>query len=168
MNLPRPCCLMKLIAFLIVFIMSQSALADGLFDPCSEVIGNKSYQPLNKYLLGKNKQADYCQRLNNYEFVYTTDANFYYCNFKSNGEPCSEDSSGIWYPNIEVITKFSGANGKRFVLFKTSRLSHGIYGSGYQVFFFTPKTANPRGYKILPLKNVGEYNGSCRYSHYSL
>jgi hypothetical protein len=151
---------MKLIAFLIALLMSQAALAESLFDPCPEVIASKSYQPLNKYLLEKNKQADYCQRLNNHEFIYTTDTNFYYCNFKLNNEPCSEDRACSWYPNLEIKARFSGANGKRFVLFKTSRLSHGIYASGYHVFFFTRKTENPRGYKILPLRNVGEYNGS--------
>jgi hypothetical protein len=150
---------MKLIAILIALLMSRAAIAESLFDQCSEVIKSKGHQRLNQYFLDNNKQEDYCQRLNDYEFIYTTGTNFYYCNFKSKDEPCSADHVGYWYPNLEVKARFSGANGKKFVLFKTSNLSHGIYGSGYQVFFFTPKTVAPRGYRILSLEDAGEYNG---------
>ena len=152
--------MIKLITYLLALTISQMALAEGLLEQCTDVIDSKSYQPLRQYLLEKEMQGNYCQRLNNYEFVYTTDTNFHYCDFKSKNVPCSESRSGTWYPNLESLTRFSGGNGKRFALFKVSRLSRGVYSSGYHVFFFSPKTEELRGYTILLLKDVGEYNGS--------
>lgn len=151
---------MKLITCLIALTIGQSAFADSLFEQCQEVIESKSYQPLKQYLLEKKEQGDSCQRLNNYEFIYTTERNFYYCNFKAKDNICSEDRADTWYPNLELTSRFSGENGKRFVLFRVSRLSRGIYTSGYHVFFLTPKTENPRGYRVSSLNGAGEYNGS--------
>lgn len=152
----------RVILLLVLFLMSQVASAEDMFRNCSDFSGNKSYQALNEYLSEKSESANYCQRLNNHEFVYTTDTNFYYCNFKSNStSACNKHAkeTGRWYPDLDIETRFSSENGKNFILFKTSRLSHGLYNSAYQVFFFTPKKENPRGYKIIDLEGAGEYNG---------
>lgn len=150
----------RLILCLVILLVSQTASSEDLFGNCSDFVGDKSYQKLTQYLSSKDKASVYCQRLNSYEFIYTTDSNFYYCNFKVNSsETCSEDQQGNWYPNLEIATRFSGSNGKRYILFKTSRLSHGVSNSAFQVFFFSPKNENPRGYKIISLNDAGEYNG---------
>lgn len=155
----------RLILSWAIFLVSQTASAEGLFSNCSDFIGKKSYQPLNRYLSEKSEEdesAIYCQRLNKHEFVYTTNNNFYYCNFKSNNtSACYEHAKerGRWYPNLDIETRFSGGTDKNFILFKTSRLSRGVLNSAYQVFFFTPKKENPRGYKVIDLEDAGEYNG---------
>ena len=152
----------RIILLLAISLVSQTASAEDLFRNCSDFAGNKSYKTLNEYLSGKSESATYCQRLNNHEFVYTTDSNFYYCNFKSkNISACNEHAKemGRWYPDLDIETRFRGENGKNFILFKTSRLSYGVHNSAYQVFFFTPKKDNPRGYKIIDLEGAGEYNG---------
>jgi hypothetical protein len=151
--------MIKAIPILLALTFGQAAFAEGLLEACPKVIDSKSYQPLKQYLLEKEIQGNYCQRLNNNEFVYTSDTNFYFCNFKAKDAPCSEDSS-VWYPGLKSLARFSGENGKKFALFEASRLSRGIYSSGYHVFFLVPKTKKPRGYKILPLLEVGEYNGT--------
>ncbi|MFI3135547.1 MAG: hypothetical protein QX197_02095 [Methylococcaceae bacterium] len=150
----------KLILCLVLLLASQTAVSETLFDNCSDFVGDKNYQTLTQYLSNKNESPIYCQRLNNYEFIYTTDSNFYYCNFKVKGaETCSEEEQGRWYPYLGVATRFTGENGKRYVLFKTSRLHRGVSSSSFQVFFFSPKNENPRGYKIISFNDAGEYNG---------
>lgn len=151
---------MRTFVFLAIFLMSDSALAEDLFHNCSDVLSDASYQALNTYLSEKNEFASYCQRLNNHEFVYTNESNFYYCNFKSNSSSaCNEDSMGGWFPSLAVEARFIGENGKSFILFKTDRLLRGVHDTGYQVFHFTPKTEKPRGYEITNLQDTGEHNG---------
>lgn len=58
------------------------------------------------------------------------------------------------------LAQFSNDRDKEFILYSNSRLSHGIYGSGFHIFFFVPKSENPRGYKITHLKNAGDFNGT--------
>ncbi len=148
-------------AFIGLLLTSSAAFAQQLFIDCPDIGAENSYRALSEYLLVKRIDvANHCLRLNNYEFVYVTDRNFYYCNFKASGTvPCVEDQSGVWYPDLEIVARFTGANGRRFVLFKTSHLSQGVHGTGYQVFFFTPKRANVRGYKISVFEEAGDYNG---------
>jgi hypothetical protein len=154
--------ILRSIAFTGLFLVSQAAFSEDLYRDCSAISGDKAYKPLSDYLVsGRIDDANYCQRLNNYEFVYVSSRNFHFCNFKTKGpEPCVQDKQSIWYPNLDIDARFTGANGKSFVLFKTSRLSHGVYGSGYQVFFLTPKNDHIRGYKISYLNGAGEENGS--------
>jgi hypothetical protein len=150
------------IAFAGLFLVSQAAFSEDLFRDCSTISGDKAYKLLSDYFASATIDgANYCQRLNNYEFVYATSSNFHFCNFRMNGtETCVQDEQSIWYPNLDIDARFTAANGKCFVLFKTSRLSHGVYGSGYYVFFFTPKNDHVRDYKISYLRGAGEENGS--------
>lgn len=92
---------MRIIVFLSVFLMSDSASAEDLFRNCSDVLSDASYQALNTYLSEKNEFASYCQRLNDHEFVYTNESNFYYCNFKNNSSSaCNEHALGAWFPHL--------------------------------------------------------------------
>jgi len=150
----------KIITLLTILLTNQVILAEDLFHNCSASLGDKNYKVLNEYLLKQNESAIYCQRLNNHEFVYTTYRNFHYCDFKiNNASECNEHEMGRWYPNLEIETRFNGQNGKNFILFKTNRLSRGGYDSGYQIFFFTPKNENQKGYQFISLEEVGEHNG---------
>ncbi len=137
------------------------ASAEELFEDCEKVVTLPNYKKLQEYLI-TNKNDNYlCQRLNDNEFLYSDDRNFNYCHLNSDSIFVCEShkNDGTWFPYPNIATRFNGENGKKFVLFKTTRLSHGVYGEGYQVFYFTPKTSNERGYIIFPLKHAGVENG---------
>ena len=148
-------------AFIGLLLTSSPAFSRELFIDCRSIAAENGYRALSEYLVAKRIDvANHCLRLNNYEFVYVTARNFYYCNFKASGTvPCVEDDNGRWYPDPQIVARFTGPNGKRFVLFKTSRLSRGVHGSGYQIFFLIPKRANVPGYKISVFEDAGDYNG---------
>jgi len=136
------------------------ARAEELFRECDEVLSDNSYKPLQEYLSKTSKPSNLCQRLNRREFLYTDDRNFYYCKVDNRGVlSCEEDERGHWYPDLSVAGRFSGKNGKKYVLLKTSRLSHGVFGSGYHAFFLVPKSVNDRGYVIFTFADAGEANG---------
>lgn len=146
---------------LTLFLICPPASAEELLSECNDVRGDSRYKPLHEYFLETNNTNDRCQRLNRREFVYTDNWNFYYCKVqKEDVLSCEEHEKGIWYPNLSVAGRFSGKNGKKFVLLKTGRLSRGIYGSGYHVFFLVPRSVNERGYTVFTFEDVGEVYGS--------
>lgn len=151
----------KLFFVLTILLSFQLLSAEDFFPLCSDIKNEKNYAVLNKYLLETNTSADTCQRLNNHEFIMVSSqhSNFYYCHIQSDNFVCEKNQENIYHPNVELKLKFVGANGKKFALFESSRLSHGIHGTGYTVFYFTPKQNNPRGYNIFYLADAGEYNG---------
>ncbi len=134
------------------------ASAAELFSECQSVLKLGSYRPLREWLARENIDANYCQRLNDREFIYSTNRNFYFCRL-SEKLVCEVHESGSWYPDPIVVKRFSGANGKLFVLFKTQSLGQGIYGQGYQLFYLTPKAVNLRGYSVQSLPLAGVTNG---------
>ena len=135
-----------------------SVSAAELFSECQSVLKLGSYRPLQEWLARENINADYCQRLNDREFLYSTDRNFYFCHL-SEKLVCDVQESGSWYPDPVVVKRFSGPNGKSFVLFKTQRLALGVYAQGYHLFYLTPKAVNARGYSVQSLPLAGVTNG---------
>ena len=150
-----------LLIALAVFLVYTPARAEELFKECDDVRSDSSYKPLHDYLSKTNEPSNLCQRLNRREFLYTDDRNIYYCKVDSKGTlSCQEHEESVWYPNLSVAGRFSGKNGKKYVLLRTSRLSHGVFGSGYHAFFLVPKSVNDRGYVIFSFAGAGEVNGS--------
>jgi len=152
--------LKRILWILTAFAICSPAKAGALFEACNDLVGDSSYKPLQEYFSTTYRHGDFCQRLNNHEFLYTNANNFFYCQeTKEKYLSCSEDQPGRWYPELSIVKRFDGANGKKFVLFKTSRLAHGFYSEGYSVFFLGPKGVSPRGYVILSLGEAGASNG---------
>lgn len=152
----------KKLFFVLTIVMSfQPLSAEDFFPLCIDIKNEKNYATLNKYLSDTNMSADTCQRLNDREYIMVSSQwrNFYYCHFQSDDFICEKNRESIYHPNVELKLRFVGANGKKFALFESSNLKHGIHGTGYTVFFFTPKKINPRGYNIFYLADAGEYNG---------
>jgi len=144
-----------------MYLFFPSISAAELFKDCDHISSDSNYRPLKEYFLTDDEVHDLCLRLNSHEFLYTTDRNFFYCkSAKGASLTCAENEQGSWYPDLNVVKKFSSAKGKQFVLFKTQRLSHGIYGEGYHAFFLIPKSVNQRGYTVFSFPNVGASNGS--------
>lgn len=44
-------------------------------------------------------------------------------------------------------------------MFKIYQTLQGVLDTGYKVFYFTPKTEDPRGYEIANLEGAGEHKG---------
>ncbi|HLD22871.1 MAG TPA: hypothetical protein VJA83_02945 [Sulfuricurvum sp.] len=155
--------------FIFAFLLSIQLLsADELFPSCFKTKNDTTYSLLNTYLLANNISALTCQKLNNKEYIYTEQDNFYYCNFEfANAyEYCQENEQGVYYNNLNLQLQFYGKNNKKFVLFKTEDLKFGIYQSWYSIFFFTPKKVNQKGYEIVSLYDSNEYfseNNVCDY-----
>ena len=147
------------IAAAVGVLMTSTVLAEPeLFQKCSEALKDPAYDRLQAFMDRTGESGTYCQRLTDREFVYATDENFLYCDFDAN-DSCAPEELGRWYPNLARGRSFTGPNSKRFVIFETQQLSGGVYGSGVQVFYLTPKTRNPHGFEVQSLQDVGEYNG---------
>jgi hypothetical protein len=144
---------------LAVFCLCSHAGAEELFQGCNKVLDNSNHKLLREYLSRHTNEHEMCQRLSNREFLYTDYRNVYYCTAENGILSCAEHNKGTWFPNISMAARFFGKNGKQFVLFRTSRLSKGGFGSGYQAFFLVPKDVNARGYLIFPFAGAGESNG---------
>ena len=150
----------KHLAWIGAFAANVCFAGEPLFAECSVALKHAGYATLATQLQRTDTNAKNCQRLNNFEFLYTTEQNFYYCKFDgSTSEPCSKSDEFYRYPNLLLGSRFAGPNGKQFAVFLTSALSHGVYGTGVQIFYLTPKSRNPRGYEIVRLDGVGEING---------
>lgn len=141
---------------LVLCLFSTVAKANGFFQNCEDVANDSSYQPLKDYISKKNTTVELCQRLDDSEFLYTTADDIYYCK-SGNGAPlkCEENLQGQFFPDLSVVKRFTGGKGKQYVLFKTQRLSHGIFGEGYHAFFLVPKKVNQRGYILFMFPNAG-------------
>lgn len=143
-----------------VFLICTHARAEQLFEVCDNVVDNSNYKPMKEYLSETRKPNNLCQRLTNHEFLYTDNRNIYYCNSRNRPLSCGDHKDGTWFPDTSVARRFSGKNGKKYVLLKTSRLSQGVFGSGYHAFFLVPRNVEPRGYIIFSFAGAGEHNGS--------
>ncbi len=152
-----------LLVALAAFLISSYVTAADLFEECKNVLGERGYEPLKAYFSKADTDtqfSSYCQRLNNREFLYTDPLTIYYCKEdKDHSLSCDWQDTGMRYPDIQVVKRFTGKNGKQYVLFRTMRLSHGEFSGGYYAFYLVPKTANRRGYAIFDFAGAGEYNG---------
>jgi hypothetical protein len=157
-----------------VVLLGLSSFAGGapaLFESCEVALQTAAFSPLRGYFDSASpiQNADQCMRLTKGEFIVTGNepgpydgdpSNVFYCNL-NRGEPvCAVDEPSTYYPSLSILRQFSGPKGKQYVLWKTSRLRHGIVGSGYGIFTLAPRSRSPRGYVIYQL-SVGTY---CSYS----
>jgi hypothetical protein len=135
---------------------STAVRAETLFKDCEDISADSSYKLLYKYISTKDEGNQLCQRLDEYEFLYTTGDNIYYCK-SDKGAPlkCEENEKRVWLSDLAQAKKFGADNGKQFVLFKSGNLSRNIYRQSYRVFFLVPKTINPRGYTFFTFPEAG-------------
>lgn len=155
----------------LIFIFTINVSADELLPSCSDIKNKttyeilhrlfKNYLKLNQYLEENNITAEYCQQLNNHEYLYTTSENFFYCDFnQQNTSICSEEPNYGWFSTLEMKQRIQNINGKQFILLKTSNISKGIYSSQYHIFYLTPKKYANKGFKIQTLHEAITHHGS--------
>ena len=149
-----------LFIILSILLISSYARGEELFEECERVLNKGAYRLLKEYISKTNEESKLCQRLTDREFLYTDYGNIYYCKAKDVVLSCEQHEEGVRFPDTSVAARFSGRNGKKYILLKTSTLSGGVFGSGYHAFFLVPKTVNERGYDIFQFVGAGEYNGS--------
>ena len=123
-------------------LLSDRAVASEsvsqFFSSCEHAFLRKEYLPLKTFI--KGKAADFtvheCLRLNDHEFLATGDSDIRFIDTRSGRVEPAE--SGRTWENLEILSRFVGPSNKAFVLLKVSGLHHGIFGSGYSVFFLRP------------------------------
>jgi hypothetical protein len=145
-----------LLAVLVLGFSSNFVNADVLLKDCEDIAADSSYQLLQRYISTRDEGNEFCQRLDNNEFVYTTNENIYYCKAQP-GSPfrCEENEKGNVLPEFGLVKRFSGDKGTQFVLFKSRKHLQDVYKETYFAFYLVPKNVNPRGYMLYAFPNAG-------------
>jgi hypothetical protein len=139
-----------------LYLFAATAHSASLFMDCEDIAGISSYRSLQKYISTKDEGNELCQRIDENEFLYTTHDNIYYCKAPQ-GAPlkCELNDKGHFLPELTVVRKFGGDNGRQFVLFRSRNIVQDIYAEVYFVFYLVPKNINPRGYEFFTLPSAG-------------
>lgn len=130
--------------------------AGALFKDCEDIAGDSSYRLLQKYISTRDEGNELCQRLNDNEFLYTTNDNIYYCRAENGAAlKCESNEIGHFLPELSVIKKFSDGMDNQFVLFRTRSHLQDSYNENYLAFFLVPKNINQRGYMLFLFAGAG-------------
>ena len=142
-----------------LILICLTANAEDLFQSCDTLASDKRYHLLFEYFAESGTVGSQCQRLNDHEFLYTSDEHFFLCSSDTKTSlACDSQDGAEVYRGLELVERFHGAHGRQFVLFKTSGLRMGIFGQAYLVFFLVPKSVEPNGYRVFDLPSTqGSY-----------
>ena len=155
------------IAVLAALLFPYLVNAESLFKNCDTIATDTSYGPLQKYFLARDESIHLCQRLDDSEFLYTSNDNFYYCKpDKGAFLQCEPNERGVFFPDLSLVKKYTGENGGPFVLFRSRRISGEEYKESYYAFYPVPKNIAPRGYVLYLFPDAGsadrnEGSGKC-------
>ena len=148
-------------------VASTSTFASTLFKDCDTIETDASFRALSGFFASHDMEHFECLRLNDREFVFTTQSNFYYCKAAETRKDlrCNVAQPTVRHPNLDLVTDFSGA-GKHFALFSAYDLRHGHFGQGYTVVYLVPRSVDARGFRIVDLEGAGasdqtEGTGEC-------
>lgn len=148
-------------------LFSSFTYADPLLKDCEDISADINFRPLQKYISTQDESNELCQRLDENEFLYTTNDNFYYCKSAAGTAlKCEPNEKGNFFPDLSLVKKYSNDNGNQFVLFRTRRISGEEYKESYHAFFLVPKKINLRGYMLFVFPDAGtadrnEGSGRC-------
>ncbi len=145
-----------LIAVLALSAYSNFVNADVLLKDCEDIAADNNYLLLQRYISTRDEGNEFCQLLDNNEFVYTTNDNIYYCKSQQ-GNPlrCEENEKGSVLPELSLAKRFSADKTTQFVLFRSRKHIQDVYTETYYVFYLVPKNVNPRGYMLYAFPNAG-------------
>lgn len=145
-----------LIAVLAISTYSSFVNADVLLRDCEDIAADNNYLLLQRYISTRDEGNEFCQRLDNNEFVYTTNENIYYCKPQP-GSPfkCEAHEKGIGLPELSLAKRFAGDKGTQFVLFRSRKHIQDVFTETYYAFYRVPKSVNPRGYILYAFPNAG-------------
>ena len=142
-------------------VASTSTFASTLFKDCDTTETDASFRALSGFFASHDMEHFECLRLNDREFVFTTQSNFYYCKAAEATKElqCDVAQPYVRYPNLELVTSFASA-GKSFALFIASELQRGRFGQGYTVVYLVPKSVDARGFQLFRLQGAGAMDQS--------
>jgi len=156
-----------IVATSLLLFFSSVVNADVLLKDCEEIAADINYRPLQKYISTRDESNELCQRIDENEFLYTSNDNFYYCK-AGNGASlkCEPNERGVFFPDLSLVKKYSGADGTQFVIFRSRRVSGENYKESYYAFYLLPKKVNLRGYMLFLFPEAGsedrnEGSGRC-------
>ena len=158
----------SLVVATLVFLFFSSVLkAEAILKDCEDIAADINYRPLQKYISTRDESNELCQRLDENEFLYTSNDNFYYCK-AGNGASlkCEPNERGVFFPDLSLVKRFTGANGTQFVLFRARREAGEDYKESYYAYYLVPKKVNSRGYVLFLFPEAGsedrnEGSGRC-------
>lgn len=139
----------------------DATTSKSLFEPCSDVVTQAEIRSLRDDPITKNLESAGCLRLTNKEFVvFTGDAilesPFRYC--AAGRTPACEAEPFRPYAFI-VVQEFTGANRKRFMLWRTYRYRLGVYSHAFGIVSLVPRSIEPRGFGVYTLVSGRIFHG---------
>ena len=139
---------------------ADTCKAGNFFQACDTALKTRPFASLAAFVARQDGVIDTsgtdiapqsCLRLNDHEFFVIpavsggSVGNLYHCDFKA-GRACSPyGETGRIYPNTEVDTEFTDANGKHFALLASQTLKHGVFSQTYIVFYLADPRKTPDG-----------------------
>jgi hypothetical protein len=126
----------------------------SLFTPCAEALPTPEFAPLRAVIPGAFAESAGCLRLTNREFLlfaqpFGPGQPFHYCDLRTSAPGCKAEPH--WFYAFETKQQFTGANGKRYMLWHTWQMKRGIYSDGYGIFSLVPRSIDPRGFAVYTL-----------------
>lgn len=131
----------------------NAADSKSLFKPCADVLSKAELASQSDEFAEESRKAAGCLRLTNKEFVVfragtILETPFRYCGLRR--VPACEPEPFRPY-SFDVEREFTGANGKRFMLWKTFRYRQGVYSHTYGIASLVPKSVELRGFAVYTL-----------------
>ena len=112
------------VAVLAALLFPVMVNAEALLKDCEDIAVDMAYRPLQKYISTRDESNELCQRLDENEFLYTSNDNFYYCKSEKGASlKCEPNERGVFFPDLSLVKKYTGENGGPFVLFRSRRIS---------------------------------------------
>jgi hypothetical protein len=157
-----------LTGMLVALTLAATARAEGvaqsksLFINCEYALQTREYAPLRAVIPEKLRESSGCLRLTNQEFVLFAqpgfrEGPFFYCDLRSPSPTCEQ--VGFAPYSFDDKQEFTGAKGKKYMLWFTSRISQGYYSDGYGIFSLVPRSMQPRGFDIYALAGGRFFHG---------
>lgn len=133
-----------------------------MFTPCAQALSTREFAPLRSAIPDNLRDDAGCLRLDNNRFLlFSQPAGpgnpFRHCDLRAPPPACTQD--GSFFYAFETLREFTGANGKRYMLWFNSQMKHGVYVDGYGIFSLVPRSIDPRGFAVYPLAGSTVFRG---------
>ena len=134
----------------------------SLFIPCAQALATREFAPLRGVITDELRETAGCLRLDDRSFLLFSQPGgpgtpFHHCDLRATPPACT--SEPLFSYAFEKKREFTGANGKRYMLWFNWQMKRGVYSDGYGIFSLVPKTVDPRGFAIYGLTGSELYRG---------
>jgi hypothetical protein len=160
---------------LLPLLSIEANASPALFSSCDADLWPREFEALKASpAIARLEEISQCMRLTNSQYLITANpagpyngqaSNLYFCDLAAQTPACTENRDGAYYPNLEIVRQFTGSNGKRYLLWESSMLRHGLMSSNYHIFSLVPRSTARRGYEFYSLdvgNSASGEDGKCR------